>query len=141
MDQKAMLGALQERLGYSDQEMEQFLAVPRNQEVLARSPELMRKTLKAQVVQSHGCNSGHREGDCFYFDGAGNLLTKKGPSRICVFALQAITPLIFAATELVYAGADPSRLRFNRTSCFDVGLACGGWGQIILELQVEERKG
>ena len=27
----------------------------------------------------------------------------------------------------------------QRAGCFDVGLHCGGWGQIVLKLRVEER--
>jgi hypothetical protein len=27
----------------------------------------------------------------------------------------------------------------QRTGCFDVGLHCGGWEQIVLELRVEDR--
>lgn len=27
---------------------------------------------------------------------------------------------------------------FKRAGCFDVGLECGGWGRIVLELRVEE---
>ena len=37
-------------------------------------------------------------------------------------------------------GADPNAMRFNRTGCTDVGLECGGWGRIVLEISVEERK-
>jgi len=33
-----------------------------------------------RVVDSKGCNSQHKVGDKFYFDGAGNLLTKLSPS-------------------------------------------------------------
>jgi hypothetical protein len=27
----------------------------------------------------------------------------------------------------------------QRAGCFDVGLLCGGWGRIVLELRVEDR--
>jgi hypothetical protein len=30
-------------------------------------------------------------------------------------------------------------MRFKRANCFDVGLECGGWGRIVLELSVEKR--
>ena len=54
---------VQQQLGYSDQEMSQFRANPRNEEILARAPELMNKTIVAEVVHSHGCNSQHKVGD------------------------------------------------------------------------------
>jgi hypothetical protein len=47
--------------------------------------------------------------------------------------------LIFAAQELFYAGIDPNAMRIKRVGCFDIGLKCGGWGRIILELKVEDR--
>jgi uncharacterized repeat protein (TIGR04076 family) len=129
----------QKHLGYNDEEMKKFRANPRNEEILSRAPDLMNKTIVAEVVESHGCNSQHKVGDKFYFDGAGNLVTKLNPKRICVYALSTVAPLIFTAIELFYAGADP-KMRFNRTGCFDVGVQCAGWGRIVLEVRLEDRQ-
>ncbi len=129
----------QERLGYTDEEMKLFKENPRNIEVLLKSAPLLNKTIIAEVVESHGCNSQHKVGDKFIFDGIGNLITNLNPKRICIYALASIAPLVFAANELLYAGVDPNEMRFKRTGCFDVGVRCGGWGRIILELRVEER--
>ena len=38
---------VQQRMGYSDQEMNLFRADPRNEEILAKAPELMNKTIVA----------------------------------------------------------------------------------------------
>jgi len=130
----------QQYLGYTDKEMKLFRKNPRNRDVLSKSPALMNKTIIAKVVESHGCNSQHRVGDKFYFDGAGNLLTKLHPKRICIYALSSIAALIFTSNELFYAGVDPNKMRFKRTGCFDVGVECGGWGHIVLELRIEDRK-
>jgi uncharacterized repeat protein (TIGR04076 family) len=129
----------QQFLGYNDEEMALFRAKPRNAEVLAKAPELMQKTIVAEVVEAHGCNSQHKVGDRFLFDGAGNLLTNKSPRRICIYALQGLAGLIFATNELAYAGVDPNSLRFRNTGCFDVGVKCGGWGHIVMEVRVEDR--
>ena len=96
----------QGHLGYSDEEMKAFRENPRNEEVLTKGVALMNKTIVAEIVESHGCNSGHREGDQFYFDGAGNLITKLNPKRLCIFALQPIGALIYGLHELFYAGID-----------------------------------
>jgi len=130
----------QQHFGYTDKEMKLFRKNPRNRDVLSKSPALMNKTIIAEVVESHGCNSQHKVGDKFYFDGAGNLITKLHPKRICIYALSSIAALIFTSNELFYAGADPNKMRFKRTGCFDVGVECGGWGHIVLELRIEERK-
>jgi uncharacterized repeat protein (TIGR04076 family) len=131
---------VQQHLDYNDEEMRKFRENPRNEDVLVKAPALMNKTIVAKVVESHGCNSQHKVGDKFYFDGAGNLLTKLSPSRICIYALNSIAQHIFASNELFYAGVDPNEMRFRRTGCFDVGVQCGGWGHIVMELCVEDRK-
>lgn len=127
-------GYVQERLGYSDDEMAAFRAQPRNTDVLSRGLAQRKKTIVLEVVEAHGCNSGHAAGDRFYFDVQGNLLTAHSPERVCVHALGAMATLIYAAQELIYAGVDPNAMRFNRISCPDVGLACGGWGRVVLEI-------
>jgi uncharacterized repeat protein (TIGR04076 family) len=131
---------MQNRLGYNDEEIKVFRDNPRNEDILSRVPELINKTIIAEVVNSHGCNSQHKVGDKFYFDSAGNLLTALSPKRICIYALSVITPQIFTATEFLYAGVDPNQMRFKRAACFDVGIACGGWGRVVLEIRVEDRK-
>lgn len=131
---------IQQHLGYSDDELKLFRSNPKNVDIISKAPALMNKTIIAEVVSSHGCNSQHRVGDRFYFDGAGNLLTKISPKRICIHALSALSGLIYTANELFYAGVDPNEMRLNRVGCFDVGVDCGGWGHIDLELKIEDRK-
>jgi len=131
---------MKDRLGYTEDEMKVFRDNKRNEDVLSKAPELLDKTIVLEVVASHGCNSQHRAGDKFYFDGAGNLLTKRCPEKICIYALNAATSMIFASNELFYAGVDPNDMRFKRAACFDVGVQCGGWGRIVLELRVQDRK-
>jgi uncharacterized repeat protein (TIGR04076 family) len=130
---------VQRHLGYNDEEMKRFRENPRNEDVLAKAPALMNKTIIAKVVESHGCNSQHKVGEKFYFDGAGNLFTNLCPQRICIYALSSIASLIFTSNELLYAGVDPNEMRFKRAGCFDVGVQCGGWGHIVMELRVEDR--
>ncbi|MBY8987538.1 MAG: TIGR04076 family protein [Candidatus Lokiarchaeota archaeon] len=127
------------RLGYDDEELKIFLDNPNNIDILAKSIPLLNKTIVIEVIESHGCNSQHKVGDKIYFDGAGSLLTKLSPKRICIYALSVLDKLIHSALELIYAGADPNEMRFKRASCFDIGLQCGGWGRIIMELKVVDR--
>ena len=137
---KVMENAIQQHFAYTDGEMKLFMDNPRNLDVLAKGPIFAGKTLVFEVVEAHGCNSRHKQGDKLCFDGAGNLLAKRSPDRICIYALNAATSLIFAAGELIMAGIDPNEMRFRRTGCFDVGVKCGGWGRIVMELKVEDRK-
>ncbi|MFA5263549.1 MAG: hypothetical protein WC378_06955, partial [Opitutaceae bacterium] len=60
------------------------------------------------------------------------------PKKVCAYSLSSASMMVFAANEMIYAGVDPNKIRFKRASCFDVGLQCGGWGRIVLELRVED---
>jgi uncharacterized repeat protein (TIGR04076 family) len=139
LDEKTWKG-IQQHLGYNDEEMKQFKENPRNEDVLSKTDVMLNKTIVAEIIESHGCDSGHKVGDKIYFDGRGiSLLTKLGPSRICIFALHSVALAMPALAELVYAGIDPNEMRFKRFGCVDVGIKCGGWGHIVMELRVEDR--
>ena len=132
---------VQKHLGYNDEEMGIFRADPRNEDVLSKTAVMLNKTIVAKIIESHGCDSGHKVGDQFYFDGRGvSLLTKLGPSRICIFALHSVALAMPALAELLYAGIDPNEMRFKQFGCPDVSIKCGGWGHIVMELRGEERK-
>ena len=137
---ETMLNLYKKHFGYNDKELKTFIENPRNQDVLSKGPALMKKTIVVEVIESHGCNSQHKVGDRFYFDGAGNLITKLCPKRICIYALSPMDKVIFASNELFYAGIDPNEMRFKRFRCFDVGLKCGGWGNIVMEIRVIDRE-
>jgi uncharacterized repeat protein (TIGR04076 family) len=139
LDERTWKG-VQQHLGYNDEEMKQFRENPRNEDVLSKTDVMLNKTIVAEIIESHGCDSGHKVGDKIYFDGRGiSLLTKLGPSRICIFALHSVALAMPALAELLYAGINPNEMRFKRFGCVDVGIKCGGWGHIIMELSVEDR--
>jgi uncharacterized repeat protein (TIGR04076 family) len=135
---KAKWRLIQRHLKYSNDELELFKSNPRNEAVLDAGRALQDKRIVIEVVESHGCNSQHKVGDQFIFDGTGNLLTKHNPEKICIFALNAASGLIFAASELFYAGVNPNQMKFRRSGCFDVGVQCGGWGKVVVELSMKE---
>lgn len=133
--------AVQKHLNYNDEEMKIFRADPRNEDALSKTAFMLNKTIIAEVIEAHGCDSGHQAGDKFYFDGRGvSLLAKLGPSRVCIFALHSIALALPAVAEFLYDGADPNKMKFKRFGCPDVGVQCGGWGHIVMEIRVEDRK-
>ena len=139
LDEKTWKG-VQEHLGFNDEEMKKFRENPRNEDVLTKTDVMLNKTIVAEIIESHGCDSGHKVGDKIYFDGRGiSLLTKLGPSRICIFALHSVALAMPALAELLYAGINPNEMRFKRFGCPDVGVKCGGWGHIVMELSIEDR--
>ena len=40
--------------------------------------------------------------------------------------------------ELFLAGVDPNEMKISHTNCVDVGLECGGWGRVVVELKAED---
>jgi uncharacterized repeat protein (TIGR04076 family) len=139
LDERTWKG-IQQHLGYNDEEMKQFRENPRNEDALSKTAVMLNKTIVAEIIESHGCDSGHKVGDKIYFDGRGiSLLTKLGPSRICIFALHSVALAMPALAELLYAGINPNEMRFKRFGCPDVGVKCGGWGHIVMELSIEDR--
>jgi len=127
---------VQKRLGYSDDEMAIFRENPRNAHVISKGEELYKTRFIAEIMHAQGCNSRHKVGDKIYLDGYGNLIKEKNPEKLCIFALSSLSTLIFAAQELVYAGVDPSEMRFKSVGCVDVGLKCDGWGKVVMKLNV-----
>jgi len=134
-----VLRIMQKRLGYNKEEFALFKNNPRNTELITRYKEFSKKRIVLKVVESKGCNSNHNVGDKFYFDHAGNILTDLCPSKICAYSLNSALMMVFTANEMIFAGVDPNNIRFKRASCFDVGIECGGWGRIVLELSAEDK--
>lgn len=132
---------MQNRMGYTDEEMNHFKSDPRNVDVVGKFAAHMNKTVVAEVVESHGCFSEHRVGDKFHLDIAGNVLSARCPERVCVHALASVSPAVFTMAELILAGIDPNDMRFKRVGCPDVGLRCGGWGRIVMEVRVQDEVG
>ena len=135
-----MWSFFQNHLGYNDAEMKKFKDDPKNELILSKAPELMNKTIVVEVVASHGCNSQHKVGDKFYLDGAGNFISKLCPKRMCAFALSSFAGTVFGLHELFYAGVEPNKMLFKRFGCNDVGLQCGGWGKVVMEIRMEDRQ-
>jgi uncharacterized repeat protein (TIGR04076 family) len=128
---------LQRQLGYSDEQMAGFRQDPRWRKVLASSPAMMSRTVVFVVRESHGCNVGHRPGDRFCFSPVGYMMAHRGPDKVCPYLMPAMTRLMYLVQERIWEGADPLPL-FRFAHCDDVGLGCGGWGQVLIETTIEE---
>ncbi len=139
MDKEQLAMIIQKRLRLSDQEFQVIRDTPKFQRLFENAAKGAGYRLVAEVVESKGCHSGHVQGQKLVFDSAGNLLTKECPERICAFLMPNLTVLINAFFENLMNGRDPNEVMYNRTGCFDVGPACGGWGHVIMEMHAEKR--
>jgi hypothetical protein len=141
MEQEQMEKIIQGRLRLNDAEFQAIKDTPKFQRLFQNAVRGARYRLVAEVVEAKGCHSGHVQGQRLVFDSAGNLLTKDSPERICAFLMPNLTVLINAFFENLMNGRDPNEVMFNRTGCFDVGPACGGWGHVIVEMRAETKQG
>ena len=139
MDREQLARIIQRRLGLEDQEFSIVRDNPKFQRLFENAVKGARYRLVAEVVESKGCHSGHVKGQKLVFDSAANLLTRECPERVCAFLMPNLTVLINAFFENLMNGRDPNEVMFNRTGCFDVGHACGGWGRVVLEMRAELR--
>ena len=138
--QEPVWAFIQERLGFSNSEMQTFRDNPNNAALIQRGLALQNKEIVFEFIEAHGCYS-HNVGDRLVFDPLGNLIADKCPQRICHHAIVAGTAHLFTAGELLFHDIDPDRMRFKRFGCMDVGLQCGGWGHVVLELKVQDAEG
>ncbi len=126
-------------LGYdNEKDIQLFKENKSNELILSRVSDFMNKRIVIEVTDAHGCSSQYKVGDCFFFDLAGNLISKKSPDKLCIFALAPMGALVKSLQELFIAGVSPAKLAFSKTGCGDVGIKCGGWGKVVIEARIEE---
>ena len=135
-----ILEMMKQGMGYTDEEWEEWKADPRNMSVAERMPEFMKYRVVVEVLEAHGCAIRHKPGDKFYFNASGALLCKKGVENICAGALMPVLPFAMGVLDKIAAGIDPTKYRFNRFQCVDIGLDKGGWGKVLMEARVEKKE-
>lgn len=136
--QKA-LQELKERFNYSEEEWQMWLDDPKNLSIIQRYAEYGRYQLVAEVTKSRGCALGHKVGDRLIFSPLGGFVGKEPAGEVCA---GAIAPLLYNVNSVfasIAGGVDPQKLMlFNHVRCLDVGVENGGWGEVVMELKLEE---
>jgi len=130
-----------DRVGYTEADLKQFQAGDprlRQMERLARAAA--RYSIQAEVVKARNCNSGYQAGDKFILDVNGNFITKLCPARLCVYAISQLAVPVALINERLGEGLDPNQFHFmHQVRCLDVGVECGGYGEVRLEIKVVQR--
>jgi uncharacterized repeat protein (TIGR04076 family) len=130
-----------DRVGYTEADLKQFQAGDprlRQMERLARAAA--RYSIQAEVVKARNCNSGYQPGDKFILDVNGNFITKLCPARLCVYAISQLAVPVALINERLGEGLDPNQFHFmHQVRCLDVGVECGGYGEVMLEIKVVPR--
>jgi len=124
---------------YTDEELEIFKNDPRRAEAAKKifSREAAERYLVVEVVSSRGCTAGMKPGHRLVFKGLGILDTARSDAW-CAHALGEIPGFASMIQDRFVAGLDPNGIIYNRFSCIDVGVECGGWGQVIMKVYVAD---
>ncbi|MGA9755348.1 MAG: hypothetical protein WBV23_09405 [Desulfobaccales bacterium] len=129
------------KVGYTEADLKEFQAGDprlRQMERLGRAAACY--SIQAEVVRARHCNSGYQEGDKFILDVDGNFLTKFCPPRLCVYAISQLAVPVALINERLSEGLDPNQFHFmHSVRCLDVGVACGGYGEVMFGIKVVPR--
>jgi len=130
-----------ELVGYSESDLEHFQAGdPRLRQMERLGRAAARYSIQAEVVRARHCNSGYKVGDTFILDVDGNFITKFCPAKLCVYAISQLAVPVALINERLSEGLDPNRFHFmHQVRCLDVGVECGGYGEVMLEVKVVPR--
>lgn len=137
------LTAYGRRVGYTREQLALFTpGDPRARQIIALGRVAGQYSIQAQVVEACHCNSGYQVGDTFMLDVDGNLIPKLCPKRLCVYLVSQMVLPVALINERLGQGLDPNQTHFAmRVRCPDVGVECGGYGQVAVQVSVVPRPG
>ncbi|MFZ0929276.1 MAG: hypothetical protein WAN11_11785 [Syntrophobacteraceae bacterium] len=101
------------------------------------SPEMLKKFLVIEVVDSQGCSVGLKPGDRLYFRGMTSLDLERSSSW-CAYALGHLPAISSMCHDRWTEDLDPNDMIWNRFSCFDCGVRSGGWGRVTMKAYVKD---
>lgn len=113
---------------------------PRRRHIQRLAQAGPRYSIVGRVIKARHCNSGYQVGDRLVLDADGNFLAKLCPKRICVYLAAQLMVPVALINERFSEGLDPNRFHFVRqVRCPDVGVECGGYGEVTLEVSAVDR--
>ena len=130
------LKPLKDMLGYTEAQWETWKNNPRNLKMAENLKDYSKYKIIAEVTNSSGCAAGHRVGDKIVYSGA-SLFCKENPEQICTYLLDTMNPFVRNVFVNLASGVDVTQMA-TKAHCPDVGVENGGWGEVIVEMKVEE---
>lgn len=127
--------AFQEHMQYTDEEIERIKNDPRRANFVKKicNPEMHKKYLVAEVVESHGCIAGMRPGDRIFFKGL-SILDPELSDPWCPY-IYNVYWFTFGARNFFINGLDPNKMYVVHSGCMDVGSE-NGLGRVIYKVFV-----
>ncbi|MFZ5449651.1 MAG: hypothetical protein ACOZFS_13545 [Thermodesulfobacteriota bacterium] len=141
MEDNKALKRFGELVGYTETDLQHFqTGDPRVRQMERLGRAAARYSIAAEVVKARNCNSRYQAGDTFILDVDGNFITKFCPSRLCVYLVSQFAVPVALINERLSEGLDPNLFHFmHQVRCLDVGVECGGYGEVKLEIKVVPR--
>jgi len=92
-------------------------------------------------VEARHCNSGHKKGQKVIMDVDGNCISKLCPKKMCIYILSQLAIPVALINERLNQGLDPNEFHFMRyVHCPDVGVECLGYGNVVMKIDVVNRR-
>lgn len=141
MDPDKIMKHYAKRVGWSDDDLAKLGADDvRRRHITNIAPVSGKYSIVAQITKAEHCNSGYEPGTRLVLDVDGNFISKLCPGRICVYLASQLVVPVAVINERLSEGLDPQPFHFCHTiRCPDMGVDCGGYGQVEAQVTVETR--
>ena len=122
----------------SDEQLKKI--TPTQWRVMESAPGRHQYRMVAEVLDSQTCSAGHQKGQKYVFSVSGYLLPEESTvTNLCLFAIAPMLPFILIVYDRLAEGLeDPSPKGWDSVQCADVGLDCGGIGQVLFRVYCEK---
>lgn len=126
--------------GWTDEQIDKYvLTSPKMLKLFREGVPRMRKyKIIAQVVKSENCAMQLKPGDKYVFTSTGILLPEQCTAVLDLWALAPMLRFIFMVYDRLSEGLDPNDIVFDHVKCADVGIECGGAGEVLFKISCIE---
>ena len=139
MDEK-LVKSLKERYGWTDRQIEQ--ASPGVLNFFQKGvPRVYDYKVAAEVVRSDGCAYGFKSGDRYMFASVGQLLPRETTCpTLCPWAIAPMVQFSYIVYDRLGQGAELEGLFPDHLKCYDTGVDCGGFGEVLFRMYCVKEK-
>ncbi len=134
-----LLELAQAVFNYDDEDMQKVIENPKYLQVIDKMPQVAGTELIFEVEEAHGCACQHQKGQLIKISADGSVMCQESPSKLCVYLLNSIMPIVYGAQEFIFQGLDPNKLKFTNVGCFDNGVQCGGFGHVSVKFSARQK--
>ncbi len=127
--------SLKEKFSWSDEQLK--LLGPMHWKVIDAFPRREGYRVVAEVLQAGGCALQAKVGDKIVFSPGGVVLPQESTfPQLCLWALAPMFPIFQTIYDRFAEGIDPNPI-WNVVKCADVGIECGGFGEVLFKIYVQ----